>query len=367
MKPNNKKTVVIGMSGGVDSSVAALLLKKQGYNVMGAFMKNFSDSKNKLTGECLWIQDKKDAQKIASLLNIPLTTFDFEKEYRSQVIKPMFKAYSKGLTPNPDIQCNQIIKFPLFWKYAKSKFNADYIAMGHYAKIKKTKSGFSLFAGKDKTKDQSYFLYTLSQSELSHILFPIGNYTKSQIRQIAKKNHFPNADKPGTKGICFVGKVNMKSFLEKQIPSKQGIILNPEGKQIGTHPGTSYFTIGQRIGSHLGITIIKPKGSEQEKWYIAEKRSPNILIAAPENHPLLKKKEVIIKSLHLINPKEKIPSNLKARIRHLGQFHSGKLKKQNKKYIFTFNKPVSSIAPGQSLVLYHNSQVIGGGEISKVK
>ncbi len=361
MKPN--KTVVIGMSGGVDSSVAALLLKKQGYNVIGAFMKNFSDSKNKITGECLWIQDKKDAQKIASLLKIPLVTFDFEKEYKKQVIEPMFKAYAKGLTPNPDIQCNQIIKFPLFWKYAKNKLKADYIAMGHYARISKTKNGFSLLAGKDKTKDQSYFVYRLSQEELSHTLFPIGSYTKEQVRQIAKQNYFPNADKPGTKGICFVGKVNMKSFLEKQIRSKQGAVLNPEGKPIGVHPGASYFTIGQRIGPHLGICIEKPKGSEQEKWYIAEKQKNNILIAAPENHPLLKKKSVILKSLHLINPKEKIPSQLKARIRHLGQFHPGKLIKKSNSYIFTLKKPVSSIAPGQSLVIYHNNRVIGGGEI----
>ncbi|MDP1695828.1 MAG: tRNA 2-thiouridine(34) synthase MnmA [archaeon] len=367
MEFKKQKTIVIGMSGGVDSSVAALLLKNQGYNVIGAFMKNFSDSKNKITGECLWIQDKKDAQKIASLLNIRLVTFDFEKEYKKQVIRPMFKAYSQGLTPNPDIQCNTIIKFPLFWKYAKTKLKANYIAMGHYAKIKKTKNGFQLLAGKDKTKDQSYFLYHLSQKELSHTLFPIGDYTKSQVREIAKRHRFPNWNKQGTRGICFVGKVNMKSFLEKRIHSKQGIVLNPQNNPIGTHPGTSYFTIGQRIGSHLGINVIKPKGSEQKKWYVAKKQKNNILIVAPENHPLLKNKSVTLKSLHLINPKEKILSHLIARIRHLGQFHSGKLKKQNNKYIFTFSKPVEAIAEGQSIVLYHKSQVIGGGEISKVK
>ena len=358
----SKKTVIIGMSGGVDSSVASLLLKKQGYKVIGAFMKNFSDSKNKLTGECLWLQDKKDAQKIASLLKIPLVTFDFEKEYKKQVIEPMFKAYSQGLTPNPDIQCNLIIKFPLFWNYAK-KLGADYIAMGHYAKIRKNKKKFQLLAGKDKNKDQSYFLYSLTQEDLSRTLFPIGNYTKEQVRKIAKKNHFPNYDKPGTKGICFVGKVNMKSFLEKKIKQKQGKVLSPEGNIIGTHPGISYYTIGQRIGSHIGIEITKPKGKEQSKWYIAEKRKNNVLIAAPENHPILKKKLVIIKSLHLINPQEKIPSQLVARIRHLGQLYKGKLKKQNNKYIFTFSKPVSSIAEGQSLVLYRKNQVIGGGEI----
>lgn len=359
------KTIVIGISGGVDSSVAALLLKKQGYNVIGAFMKNFSDSKNKLTGECLWRQDKRDAQKIASLLEIPLVVFDFEKEYNKQVIEPMYRCYAKGLTPNPDIQCNMIIKFPLFWDKAK-KLGADYIAMGHYAKISKTKSGFSLLAGKDKTKDQSYFLYRLSQFDLSHTLFPLGNLAKTQVREIAKKNNFPNWNKQGTRGICFVGKVNMKSFLEKKIKSKQGKVLDSKGKKIGIHPGSAYFTIGQRIGPHLGINITKPRGSEQEKWYIAEKRK-NTLIAAPEGSPLLKKKSAILKSLYLINPKDKIPSSLKARIRHLGKLHSGKLIKKSNHYIFTFSRPVEALAPGQSLVLYHNSQVIGGGEILKVE
>lgn len=357
-----KKTVVIGMSGGVDSSVAALLLKKQGYNVIGAFMKNFSASKNKVTGKCLWIEEKKYAQKIASILKIPLVVFDFEKEYLSQVIEPMFKAYSKGLTPNPDIQCNKIIKFPLFWKHAK-KLNADYIAMGHYAKIKKTKKGFSLLAGKDSKKDQSYFLYRLSQKDLSHTLFPLGELTKTEVRQIAKKNHFPNYNKPGTRGICFVGKVNMKSFLEKKIAHKEGKVLTPKGEKIGIHPGAAYYTIGQRISPGIGIKIEKPKGTEQKRWYVAEKKG-NTIIAAPEGNPILKKKRVIIKLFHLINPKEPMPkTNLKARIRHLGKLHLGKLKKQNGKYIFTFSKPVEALAKGQSLVIYHNKKVIGGGEI----
>ena len=354
----NKKTVVIGLSGGVDSAVAALLLKKQGYNVIGAFMKNFSDTKNPITGECAWRDEKRMAQRIAILLNIQFVVFDFEKEYKTLVIDPMFKAYEKGLTPNPDIACNTIIKFPLFWKKALS-IGADYIAMGHYASVKKTKNGFQLFTGKDKSKDQSYFLAELSQSDLSHTLFPLGNYTKELVRKIAKQNNFPNAEKKGTRGICFVGKVNMKSFLEKKIKNSKGIVKDPQGTIIGNHPGTSYFTIGQRIGPHLEINIKKPKGKEQEKWYIAQKNSKNILIVAPENHPLLKRKEVSLKKLHLINPKEKIPSKLKARIRHLGQFYWGTLVKNK----FTFNNPVSSVAPGQFLVLCSKNQVIGCGEI----
>jgi tRNA-specific 2-thiouridylase len=229
---HSQKTVVLGLSGGVDSAVAALLLKKQGYNVVAAFMKNFSDSKNPLTNECSWRQELRDAQKIASILNIQLHIFDFEKEYKTQVIDPMYKAYSKGLTPNPDIACNNIIKFPLFWKHAK-KLGADYIAMGHYSGIKKDSKGFHLLQGKDKSKDQSYFLAGLTQKDLSHTIFPLEKMTKEKVRKIAEKNLFPNYNKQSTRGICFVGKTNMQHFLQKKIAKHEGIVKDPSGKIIG--------------------------------------------------------------------------------------------------------------------------------------
>lgn len=354
-----QKTVILGMSGGVDSSVAAFLLKKQGYKVIGAFMKNFSDTKNPMTGECAWVEEKKMAQKIASILNIPLITFDFEKEYKKQVIVPMFKSYGKGMTPNPDMACNKIIKFPLLWKEAK-KLKADYIATGHYAGIKRTKKGFALLAGKDKTKDQSYFLSQLSQSDLSHTLFPLANLTKSEVRQIAKKHHFPNYSKKSTSGICFVGKQNMKSFLEKRIKNKEGNIISPDRKIIGKHPGIMYFTIGQRIGPRLGLIINKHTSN---KWYIAEKKKNNILVIAPKNHPLLKRQIIRIKSLHLINPREKISPLLKARIRHLGSLNKGTFIKRLNSFYFKFSRPVQAIAEGQFIVLYHNNKVIASGEI----
>lgn len=365
MKSKKQKTVIIALSGGVDSAVSALLLKQQGYKVIAAFMKNFSSSKDYLTGECSWRKDLREAQKIASLLAIPLHIFNFEKQYKSQVIRPMFKSYAKGLTPNPDISCNAIIKFPLFWKKAKKEFNADYIAFGHYAKIKKTKKGFQLLAGKDKSKDQSYFLSELTQKDLEHTLFPIGSLKKEQVRKLAKKHSFPNWNRQGTRGICFVGKVNMLSFLKNKIKSKPGKVKDPNNNIIGTHPGIQYFTIGQRIGPHLNIQITKPSGSEQKKYYIASKLKNNTLVIAPEDHLLLKKKSVFLKSLHLINPKEKIPHSLKARIRNLGQLHEGNLAKINNHYVFTFNKPVSSIAPGQFLVIYCKDKVIASGEIFK--
>jgi tRNA-specific 2-thiouridylase len=339
------------------------MLKKHGYKVIGAFMKNFSETKNNLTGECAWVEERKMAQKVASLLEIPLITLDFEEQYKKKVITPMFNDYKKGLTPNPDTVCNAKIKFPLLWKEAK-KLGADYIATGHYARIKKTKEGFNLLSGKDKNKDQSYFLHDLTQKDLEHTLFPLGNYTKEKVRKIAKQNHFPNYDKQGTRGICFVGKVNMKSFLEQKIPNKQGkvILFN---KEIGTHAGTMYYTIGQRIGPRLGI-ILNNNPLPGKKLYVTNKLR-NSLIVAPEGHPSLKKNKIIIKNFHLINPKEKMIRNLKARVRHLGKLYAGKLTKEKGKYLFKFDKPIEAIAEGQSIVLYYKDNLVASGEIRIAK
>jgi tRNA-specific 2-thiouridylase len=361
---NNKssKKVLLGLSGGVDSAVSALLLKKQGYKVIGCFMKCFSDTKDPLTGECSWTKDKKDAQKIAAQLKIPFLQLDLEKQYKSQVIKPMIEGYKKGLTPNPDIACNTIVKFPWLWKYAK-KLKCDYIATGHYARIKKTKLGFQLLKGKDKTKDQSYFLSELSQEDLSHTLFPVGNLTKDKIRIIAKQHKLPIWNKLGTRGICFVGKVNIKSFLEKTIKHKQGKVISEEGEVIGTHPGVQYYTIGQRVHPSIGINIHKPKYLSQEKLYIAKKIKPNTLIVAKENSPLLFKNKIFIKNIHLISSKDKILRTIQARIRHLGEMHPGRLIKNNNNYTFIPNKPIKSVAEGQFLVLYNKDTCLGSGEI----
>lgn len=360
-KPNNKK-ILLGLSGGVDSAVATLLLKKQGYNVIGCFLKCFSDTKDPLTGECSWVKEKQMAQKIASHLEIPFTVLDLEKQYKNEVILPMIKGYKKGLTPNPDISCNTIIKFPWLWKEAK-KLNCNLIATGHYARIKRTANGFQLLSGKDKTKDQTYFLSELSQEDLSHTLFPLGNLTKKEVREIAKKNKFPNYNKPGTRGICFVGKVNMKSFLEKTIKHKQGIVKDEKGNILGTHPGSQYYTIGQRIGEHIGIIISKPKALSQSKLYIADKTKNNELIIVPENHPLLSKKEIILNKPHFINSRDKIPKSIQARIRHLGQLYPGRLVKSNNHFKFISNTPIPSVAEGQFIVLYNKQICIGGAEI----
>lgn len=361
MKVENKN-ILLGLSGGVDSSVAALLLKKQGYNVIGAFFKIYSKTKNKLTGECTYLEDKRDAQKIANLLEIPLITLDYESEYKKLVLNPMFKAYSNGLTPNPDIACNTIIKFPLLWKIAK-KYNADYISTGHYARIKKRKNNYELLMGKDAKKDQSYFLSGLTQFDLEHTIFPIGDYSKDRIRKIAKENNFSNWNKHGTVGICFVGKQNMQDFLKQKIKSKTGKVIDFKGEEIGTHIGNSFYTIGQKAINHFGIDIKKPKEQSQKRFYVAEKRRGNILVVAPEGHSILKRKQVIIKNFRLINKEEKINEKLGARIRHLGKIFSGKLNKIKNKWIFNFNNLIEGISEGQYIVLYSKNKVIGCGEI----
>lgn len=360
----HKKTVLLGLSGGVDSAVAAYLLKKKGYKVITAFMKNFSETKNKLTGECNWVQDKKDAQKIAAKLKIDFIFLDFEKEYKTFVISPMFKSYSLGLTPNPDSLCNKIIKFPLLWKHAK-KLKCDFIATGHYIKKIKRGNSFLLKIPKDKSKDQSYFLYDLTQEDLQHTLFPLADLTKNKVRKIANSQGFHNYDKKGTSGICFVGKINMKDFLKQKIKPKPGKIISVDGEIIGKHPGISYYTIGERIKENKNITINKEfRNKYKTKIYVSEKnKRTNTLIVAPENHPKLKKKEFYIKKINFVNSKPKFPLKCKIRIRHLGELMDAKISTKNKKYFCKVEKGIQGLAEGQSCVFYKRSILLGGGEI----
>lgn len=360
--------VLLALSGGVDSSVAAMLLQKQGYEVIGAFMKNWSDTKNKLTGECQWKEERRFAEKVATKLGIKLITLDFENEYKSQVVDEMFKKYKKGITPNPDIDCNQKIKFPLLIKEAK-KLGINLVATGHYIRIVK-KNKYELLRAKDETKDQSYFLYMLKQSELKHCLFPIGDYTKKQIREIAEKNNFPNYNKKGTVGICFIGKINLKDFLQKKIKPKKGKILDPNGNQIGTHDGIFYYTIGQRIGPRFGIDISRDseKGQDHKKWYVAKKDlRTNTIIVAPEGHEILFRKDIVIKNLYLIDENikdyKKSTKNVLARIRQVGELLPAKLFYKNNKFNLVLDKAITGISDGQAVVLYDKEKVLGGGVI----
>jgi tRNA-specific 2-thiouridylase len=356
------KTVLLALSGGVDSSVAAFLLKEKGFKVVAVFLKMFSDTKN-LKGECAWRNERRFAQQIAAKLEIPLITLDFEKEYKKKIIMPMFKAYRKGKTPNPDIACNAIIKFPFLWKVAK-KIKADYIATGHYARIEKKGNKFNLLAGKDSEKDQSYFLAELKQFDLSHTLFPLGELRKKDVRELAKGSGFSNWDKKSTSGICFVGNVEMRKFLKQKMKEKPGKVFSPEGVYLGRHSGAFFYTIGQKAIPNAGIIFIKPKKDAQKRFYVAEKCNGNVLIIAPEGHNSLKKKKISLKRLHLINPKEKVLNKtILVRVRHRGKLHKGRLIKKNNRYFFIFRKPVEAIAEGQYAVFYKKDRVFGCGEI----
>ncbi len=361
MKP--KKTVVLGMSGGVDSSVAALLLQKAGYKVIGIFMKNFSDTKNKYTGECWWQEELRTARTIANLLNIELHVLDYEQQYKNKVIKPMISSYKHNKTPNPDIECNNETKFPALLKVLK-QFKADFIATGHYAQIKKKNNKCIIQQGKDKKKDQSYFLYKLTQKELAKTIFPIGNLTKEKVRKIAEENNFPNWDKHGSAGVCFIGNVPLQDYLKQHIKAKQGEVLDADNNVIGTHQDSSFYTIGQKAGEHIGIIINKPKIHAQDRYYIAKKLSNNVIQVAPEGHPLLKRKEVMIKKLYSTTNNAIKSGTYHARYRHLGHLISGKLIKSGSKWKFTFSKPQEALAEGQSIVLYNRNDLIAGGEMS---
>lgn len=376
---NQKPKVLLAMSGGVDSSVAALLLKKQGYDVVGIFMKNWSDTKDPSTGRCSWRSERKSAISIASKLNIPLLTVDSEREYKKEIIQKMFEKYKKGITPNPDIECNQKIKFPILLNQAK-KLKINLIATGHYARVKhnkKTKK-YELFRGKDESKDQSYFLYRIKQNELKHTLFPIGSYTKSQVREIANKNHFPNYNKKGTVGICFIGKIDFKEFLRKKIKPRKGNILDPEGNIIGEHDGIYYYTIGERLGPRYGFELERQKNKNShekiQRWYVARKDpKKNTIIAAPKDHPLNLRKKIIVKNFYLISEsKEQFKKNNKnkktkvlSRIRHVGELLPSTLEynKKTKQFLVKLKNPITGISQGQAIVLYQKEKCLGGGEI----
>ena len=272
---NKTARVVVGMSGGVDSSVAAYLLKEQGYDVIGIFMKNWHDETVTISDECPWLEDSYDAMIVAKKLMIPFQVIDFSKEYKKRIVDYMFSEYKVGRTPNPDILCNKEIKFDLFLKKAL-EFNADYIATGHYASVRKKGNIFELISGLDKKKDQSYFLCQLNQNQLSKIIFPLGNLNKAAVREIAKKNNLVTADKKDSQGLCFIGKVKLPIFLQQKLKKKSGkIILVPktlsiysrkkkindldelsngyvysetDGEVIGAHVGAHFYTIGQRKG-----------------------------------------------------------------------------------------------------------------------
>jgi len=344
-----KKKVFIGLSGGVDSAVSAALLKREGFDVTGVFIKVWSPD----FLPCTWREERRDAMRVAAKLDIPFLFFDFEKEYKTGVVDKMIEEYASGRTPNPDVLCNREIKFEVFWKKAK-ELGADFIATGHYAQNK----DLLLFEGKDKEKDQSYFLWTLNQEDLSHVLFPIGHLKKSEVRKLAKKFGISVAEKKDSQGICFLGDVDLETFLPHFLNIKSGDILNTQGEIIGRHKGAIYYTIGERHG----FEILK-NNPDSEAYYVVSKNMEDNTITVSNNKLEIKSLsplKIEIKNINLINQKVK-PTH--ARVRYRGEKISINVEKNE----IVFKTPQRGLSTGQSIVFYNQYECLGGAEIDKIE
>ncbi|MFP4477950.1 MAG: tRNA 2-thiouridine(34) synthase MnmA [Candidatus Izemoplasmatales bacterium] len=365
-----KKKVVVGLSGGVDSAVSAYLLKEQGYEVIGLFMRNWdSAANNDILGNpndpsdpCPQEQDYLDAKAIAKHLGIELYRHDFVKEYWDYVFTYFIEEYKKNRTPNPDILCNKYVKFAGFQEVAKS-LGADFYAYGHYAR-RRTKDGeHFLLRGLDKNKDQSYFLSHLSQEQLAHSLFPVGELEKSEVRRIAKEQKIPTFDKKDSTGICFIGERDFKAFLKNYIFTKPGNIETTEGDVIGQHDGLMYYTIGQRKGLEIG----GHKDYSNAPWFVVGKdiKRNALIVGQGKNHPLLFANRVIVEDVHWIS-KEKFVGQLEcqAKFRYRQKDQTVVIHWINDTDVEVIsNHPIKAVTPGQAAVFYQDEICLGGGVI----
>jgi tRNA-specific 2-thiouridylase len=394
------KRVVVGLSGGVDSSVAAYLLLQQGYEVIGLFMKNWHDDSVTISNECPWLEDSNDALLVAEKLGIPFQTVDLSEAYKEKIVDYMFNEYEKGRTPNPDVLCNREIKFDVFMKIAL-RLGADYVATGHYCRKGELEvegeKKFQLLAGIDKNKDQSYFLCQLSQEQLSKSLFPIGELTKPEVRQIATQLDLVTAEKRDSQGLCFIGKVRLPEFLQQKLQPKEGLIIQidkdnsvynsltltelsleddlkskskkinytPEmGKIVGKHQGAHYFTIGQRKGLHVG-------GTTEPLFIIATDVETNtIYTGLGSQHPGLFKSALFIEKSEIHWIREDLTlkigesKQVMARIRYRQELQKATLYQFEKGMYVDFNLPQSAITQGQFVAWYEANELIGSGVIS---
>ena len=400
------KTVVVGLSGGVDSSVSAYLLKEAGYNVIGLFMKNWHDDSVTISDECPWLDDSNDAMLVAEKLGIPFQTVDLSEQYKERIVDYMFREYEKGRTPNPDVLCNREIKFDVFMKIAL-ELGADYVATGHYCQKGETRvngqSVYQLLAGADANKDQSYFLCQLSQEQLSKTLFPIGNLQKSEVRKIAKAQDLVTAEKKDSQGLCFIGKVRLPDFLQQKLKPKEGVIVEiaaekaqekiealqtetddsiaiavsdvatlakkpkysvTDGKIVGKHQGAHYFTKGQRKGLAVG-------GTPEPLFVIDTDVEKNVIYTGQgKNHPGLLRNALFVQEdeVHYIREDLALENgevrDVEARIRYRQPLQKALLQKTEEGLYVFFDEPQAAISEGQFVAWYDGAECLGSGVIS---
>lgn len=352
MKSQGSK-VYVGMSGGVDSSVSAALLKQQGFDVTGVFIKVWQPD----WMTCTWREDRLDAMRVAAQLEIPFITLDLEVEYKREVIDYMISEYKAGRTPNPDVMCNSHVKFGAFYDWAM-KNGADLVATGHYARSKDGK----LFTGIDDGKDQSYFLWTLSKDKLSKVIFPVGDMPKSETRKLAKKFKLLVADKKDSQGLCFVGKIDVKEFLSHYIDRKVGNVLDDNGKIIGTHDGVFFLTIGERHG----FTVTKKTPNDQPYYIVDKNINDNTVTVShksPEGALSAERKAFDISDVNWVDSIPMAGKSYTARVRHLGELLPCKVAvNTNAGARITFQAPLI-VASGQSIVIYDKDECLGGGMV----
>lgn len=395
--------IVVGLSGGVDSSVAAYLLKEQGHEVIGMFMKNWHDTSVTISDECPWIDDSNDAMLVAESLGIPFQTIDLSEEYKKRIVDYMFAEYKAGRTPNPDVLCNREIKFDVFLK-AALQLNADFVATGHYCRKGEIETSvgkqYQLLAGIDENKDQSYFLCQITQSQLAKALFPIGHLTKPQVREIANKIGLTNANKKDSQGLCFIGKVKLPEFLQQQLKPKKGLIYeisndapfysnnwkkgshiedkselkslstpvrysHEMGKRVGEHNGAHYFTIGQRKGLNIG-------GKAEGMFVLDTDTTDNsIYVGMGDHHKGLLRKglSVLNQDIHWLREDLKLNvgegADYKVRIRYRQELTDARLYQEQEALYIIFDEPVKAVAAGQFAAWYLNNELIGSGVIEK--
>jgi tRNA-uridine 2-sulfurtransferase len=354
MNSQSRGKIFVGLSGGVDSAVSAALLKEAGFDVTGVFIKVWQPD----WFECTWREDRLDAMRVCVHLGIPFETLDLENEYKKEVVDYMVSEYKAGRTPNPDVMCNKHVKFGGFFDWAMKK-GADFVATGHYARIDNKSGAYQLLSGKDTNKDQSYFLWTLTQHELSKIKFPVGGLEKSQTRRLAETYSLPVAQKKDSQGLCFIGKVNIREFLEHYIPAQKGAVLDEAGNRIGEHDGAIFLTLGERHG--FRVTTKTP--DEKPYFIISRNLTDNTITVSHKSQDgslPLEKKEYRLSSINWNSDSPESDSVYKARVRHLGELLDCSVELRDKELKVSFRESLA-VASGQSIVIYLDNACVGGG------